>query len=147
MLRSELQVALNDVVVACLEAADGHERAADFELDPELADLLHALTEERRSLAEALGERLRDVGDLPRAPDSDLEAVRGVVSRLKAALSADERQALLEERAAAEANLEQAAANALGRDDLPADARALIEQIRERARDARDRLTALLASP
>jgi uncharacterized protein (TIGR02284 family) len=145
MLRSELQVALNDVVVACLEAADGHERSADFELDPQLADLLRVLTEERRSLAEALGERLKATGDLPRAPDSDLEAVRGVVSRFKAALSADERRALLEERAVAEANLEEVAASALCRDDLPADARALVEQIRERARNARDRLTTLLA--
>jgi uncharacterized protein (TIGR02284 family) len=142
MLRSELQIALNDVQVALQEAADGHEWAADFVPDPQLGDLLRELALERRSLAEALGEQLKALGDLPRAPDTDLETVRDLVSRIKAAFSPDERQALLDDRAAAEARLEACAETVLARDDLPEDALALLREILERARLAKERMGA-----
>ena len=145
MLRTELQIALNDVAVALQEAADGHEWAADFVPDPQLADLLRELAGERRSLAAALGEQLKALGDLPRAPDTDLETVRDLVSRIKAAFSPDERQALLEDRAAAEANLESRVETALARDDLPDDARALLREVLERARLAKERIGAKAA--
>jgi uncharacterized protein (TIGR02284 family) len=146
MLRSELQIALNDVEVALQEAADGHEWAADFVSDPQLADLLRELALERRSLAEALGEQLKALGDLPRAPDTDLETVRDLVSRIKAAFSPDERQALLQDRAVAEANLESRTEAALARDDLSEDTRALLQATLERARLAKERMGAITAS-
>jgi uncharacterized protein (TIGR02284 family) len=142
MLRSELQIALNDVEVALQEAADGHEWAADFVPDPQLADLLRELAGERRALAEALGEQLKALGDLPRAPDTDLETVRDLVSRIKAAFSPNERQALLDDRAAAEAHLEACAQSVLARDDLSDDTRSLLHEILERARLARERMSA-----
>jgi uncharacterized protein (TIGR02284 family) len=140
MLRTELQIALNDVEVACKEAADGHAWTAGFVADPQLADLLRALADERRSFADALGERLVELGDLPREPDSDLETVRDLVARIKAALSPDEASALLEDRAAAEAHLEACAETALARDDLSDETRALLQQILERARAAKQRM-------
>lgn len=140
MLRSELQIALNDVEVALQEAADGHEWAADFVPDPELSGLLREIAAERRALSEALGEQLIELGDLPRAPDSDLETVRDLVSRIRAAFSPDERQALLEDRAAAEAHIEACAGTALARDDLSEETRALVQEIRERARAAQGRM-------
>ena len=142
MLRSELQIALNDVEVALQEAADGHEWAADSAPDPQLADLLRELAGERRALAEALGEQLKALGDLPRAPDTDLETVRDLVSRIKAAFSPDERQALLDDRAAAEAHLEACARTVLARDDLSDETRALLQEILERARQAQKRMGA-----
>lgn len=141
MLRSELQIALNDVEVALQEAADGHEWAADFVPDPELSGLLREMAAARRGLSEALGEQLIELGDLPRAPDTDLETVRDLVSRVRAAFSPDERQALLEDRAAAEARLEACADTALARDDLSEETRALLQEIRERARTAKGRMS------
>lgn len=142
MLRSELQIALNDVEVALQEAADGHEWAADFVADPEFADLLRQLAGERRGLAEALGEQLKALGDLPRTPDTDLETVRDLVSRIKAAFSPDESQALLDDRASAEAHLEACARTALTRDDLSDETRALLQKILEAARLAKERMSA-----
>lgn len=140
MLRSELQIALNDVEVACQEAADGHEWAADFVPDPQLADFLRETAGQRRALADALAEQLVGLGDLPREPDSDLETVRDLVARIKAAFSPDERSALLEDRAAAETHLEACTRTALGRDDLPDETRALLQQILESARAAKERM-------
>lgn len=143
MLRNELQTALNDVVVACDEAADGHEHAATFleEQDGEPVRLLRALAEQRRAAATELGDQLRGLGDLPKAPDTELETLHDVVARVKAALSADERQAVLEDRAQAEAAIEQAATTAL-RLPVPDRCRELLAQLQEETRLAQQRLVA-----
>jgi hypothetical protein len=141
VLLSELQIALNDVVVACLEAADGHEAAAGMlEEDDRLAGRLRDLARARREAADELGEVIRALGDLPPAPDADLEAARELASLVKAALSPDQRQTLLEERAAAEARLEAYIAPALARADLPETARPALLELSASSRDARDRL-------
>jgi len=142
MLRNELQIAINDVVVACAQAADGHEHAAASleEHDAEAVRLLGALAEQRRAAAAEIGEELRALGDLPAAPDTERETVHELVAHLKAALSADERRALLEDRAQAEAAIEQAADAAL-RMPVPDRCRELLTQLHEQAGLARQRLT------
>ena len=143
MLRSELQSALNDVVVACDEAADGHEHAAAFleAQDGEAVRLLRALAEQRRAAATELGDQLRALGDLPKAPDTEFETIHDLIARVKAALSADERQAVLEDRAQAEATIEQAVSAAL-RMPLPDRCRELLAQLQEETRLAQQRLVA-----
>lgn len=143
MLRSELQSAINDVVVACEEAADGHEHAATFleAQGGEALRLLRALAEQRRAAATELGDQLRELGDLPTAPDTELETLHDLVARVKAALSADERQVVLEDRAQAEAAIEQAARAAL-RMQLPDRCRELLAQLHEETRLAQQRLVA-----
>ena len=47
VLLSELQTALNDVVVASLEAADGHETAAGMLADDRLTGMLRDLARAR----------------------------------------------------------------------------------------------------
>jgi hypothetical protein len=141
VLLSELQIALNDVVVGCLEAADGHEAAAGMlEDDDRLAGRLRDLARARRAAADELGEVIRALGDLPPAPDADLEAARELASLVKAALSPDQRQTLMQERAAAEARLEACTAQALARADLPEAARGALLGLFASSRDAGERL-------
>jgi len=140
VLLSELQTALNEVVVACLEAAEGHEAAAGMLADDRLAGVLRELARARREAASELGDVIRQLGDLPPAPDPDLEVARELASRVKAALSPDERQTLMPERAAAEAHLEACIAQALARADLPEPARASLLRLSASSQDARDRL-------
>jgi hypothetical protein len=141
VLLSELQIALNDVVVACLEAADGHEAAAGMlEEEDRLAGRLRDLAQARRQAADELGDAIRRLGDLPPAPDADLEAARELASLVKAALSPDQRQTLMQERAAAEARLEACIAQALARADLPETARAALLELSASSRAARERL-------
>lgn len=143
LLRNERQVALQDAEVACLEVADGHDAAAEILADDPLAATLRELAEARRGAAAQLGDHLRQLGDLPRAPDTDLETFRELATRLKAALAADHRRALLDERIAAEAQLADTADRALEHPELSPETRALVEATRAAARAAADRLAAL----
>lgn len=146
MLRDDRQTALNDVVVACAEAADGHAHAAQLVEAHELARVLEALAEQRSAAADELGEHLRGLGDLPKAPDSDLEAIRELAERVSAALSADEQTRLVEERERAEAAVEETVAAALDY-GLPTATRDVLVRLREEARLARERLRAWRERP
>lgn len=140
MLRSELQVALNDAIVAAFEAADGHEAAAEVIEDAGVADLLRSFAGARRAAAEELGEHLRALGDLPKVPDSDLETLRDLLSQIKAGLSPDGAQSLLADRAYAEQRVVETARAALALEDRPA-ARATLERLERDALAACERLT------
>jgi Domain of unknown function (DUF2383) len=143
LLRNALQTALHDVVLACGEAADGDEAAAELlEGDP-LAEVLRRLAQERRELAGRLGERLRELDDLPPEPDADLETVRELATWVKAALAGDQRHTVLHERKAAEAHLQSTADQALAQPDLAPETRTLLEQIRAAAEAAQHQLTRL----
>ena len=145
LLRNALQTALHDVVLACGEAADGHEAAAELLAEDPLTEVLRRLAQERRELAGRLGERLRELDDLPPEPDADLETVRELATWVKAALAGDQRHTVLHERKAAEAHLEATAEEALAQPDLSPETRALLEQIRTDAHAAQQRLAALAA--
>ncbi len=62
VLLSELQTALNDVVVAGLEAADGHEAAAELLADDRLAGMLRDLARARREAAAETRRHLASTG-------------------------------------------------------------------------------------
>ena len=140
LLRSELQTALQDVEVACLEVADGHDAAAEILADDPLAPTLRALAGARRAAAERLGEAIRQLDDLPAEPDADLETARDLAARVMAALSPDQHHTVAAERAAAEGHLVTLAEAALGQDELTAAARRLVEEIRDDAAGAQQRL-------
>ena len=146
LLRNELQTALHDVVLASFETADGHEAAAEILADHPLAEVLRQLVDERRELAGRLGERLRELDDLPPEPDADLETVRELASWVKAALTGDQRHTVLHERKAAETHLEHTVEQALTQPDLAPETRSLLEQIRAAAQAAQRQLTGLAIS-
>lgn len=141
LLRNELQTALQDVEVACLEVADGHDGAADLlPADDPLGPSLRQLAAARRTAAERLAECIRRLDDLPAEPDADLETARDLASRLWTAFSPDQHHALAGERAAAEAHLVTLAEAALAQEGLDDDARRLVGEIRQAAATARQRL-------
>jgi uncharacterized protein (TIGR02284 family) len=142
MLRDDLQTALNDVVVACLEAADGYEAAAGLLDEAALAARFRELADRRRAAAEELAQDLRALGDLPRTPDSDFEAVEIAVSHLKAWLAEDPERSVLDERLAAEVRIADAVAEALAQPDLPEDARQRLEHLRDEVAAAQGQLGA-----
>ena len=143
LLRNELQTALHDVVLAGLEAADGHEAAAAILADDPLAARLRAWALERRAAAARLGETVRELDDLPPEPDADLETVRELASWVRAALAPDQRRTLVEERRAAEAHLLATIEQALARPDLPEPARAALLDLRSEAARAHQQLAEL----
>ena len=140
LLRSGLQTALHDVVLACLETADGHEAAAGILANDPLAATLRVWAQERRAAADPLGDIVRELDDLPPEPDADLETVRELATWVKAALSPDQRQTIVDERRAAEAHLLETVEQALSRPDLPEQARSLLLELRTRAARAHEQL-------
>jgi hypothetical protein len=142
LLRTELQVALNDAIVACQEAADGHETAADVIPDADLGARLRQFARERRDAAERLGDHLRALGDLPKVPDSDLEALRDLISRFKSALSPEEWRSLLDDRIQAEQHVVACARAALALEQRE-EARALLHSIERAAIETCEYLTSL----
>jgi hypothetical protein len=147
LLRNELQTALHDVVLACLETADGHEAAAAILAEDPLAATLRAWAQQRRTAAARLGDVVREMDDLPPEPDADLETVRELATWVKAALSPDQRQTIVAERAAAEAHLLETIEQALARPDLAEPVRSLLLELRAAAARAYEQLANLAETP
>ena len=142
LLRNDLQTALQDLEVACLEVADGHEAAAGILVDGDpLAPALQEFAAARRAAAARLGDHIRQLDDLPAEPDADLETARELAARVMAVLSADQHHTVAAERAAAEGHLVSLAEAALEKHELADDARRLVEQIRAEAAAAQQRLS------
>lgn len=144
MLRDERQVALNDVIVACKEAADGYDDAATLIGDPTLAARFSDYGRQRREAAAELEDHIRRLGDLPRTPDADSETIERLVTHLKAALSSDERAALLREREDAETEIGRRVADALDR-DLPEETKAVLRRLALAVSEAAQHLAAARA--
>jgi hypothetical protein len=85
--------------------------------------------------------------DLPPEPDADLETVRELATRVKAALALDQRRTIFAERQAAEAHLLETIEQTLAQPDLPDPARALLRDLRAAATRARDHLAAPADTP
>lgn len=141
MLRSDWEVALDEVIVACEEAADGHADGARHpSAEGEIGAFLAGLARQRRQQAAALEERLRSLGKLPRTPDRDSETFRHLIERVREAVAQDSAHVLLEERARDEARLLERVEAALAREDLPPGTVELLRPLREAAAAARQRL-------
>ncbi|HEV2610421.1 MAG TPA: DUF2383 domain-containing protein [Noviherbaspirillum sp.] len=142
LLRSEQQLALNDLESLCMEAADQYTAVAGKTADVSLSALFEELGHHYEQLAKELAVHIRALGDLPQSPDPDREAVDSLVSSIKAFFSNDERIPLIEERQAAEQAIAQAAHAALQL-ELPAAAIATVQRILAHAENAGSRLDAV----
>jgi hypothetical protein len=98
MLRSEPDAALDDLILALLEAAHGCDTAARLLHATEAAGLLARLAGEHRQAAERFAELLRQRGELPRLPDPEREAVRDGLELTRTALLGSEPAVLLGSR-------------------------------------------------
>ena len=141
LLRSEQQLALNDLESLCMEAADQYAAAAGKTTDVSLAALFEEQGRHYDRLAKELAVHIRALDDLPQSPDPDREAVDSLVSSIKAFFSNDERIPLIDERHAAEHAIAQAAQSALQL-ELPPDTIGMVQRILSHAENAQFRLDA-----
>lgn len=140
ILRTDAELALDDVTESCKAAADHYRSAAPL-APPPLAEEFGELGRRHGEWGRRLEEEVRRMGNLPSAPDADREAVDHFLTRVKAALSRDERAALLERAAEVEAEVAARAEAAL-REEVPPSARELLRAIAEGAGSTRERLSA-----
>lgn len=105
LLRTKQQVALQDLLIASKDSVDHYRDAAAFLESPGVTDTLCQIADQRADLIERLELAIRDTGDLPSAPDADLEDSERLFHRLRAALSPDETEAVLRQRLDAEQHL------------------------------------------
>ena len=87
MIRSDLEVALDDIVLACRRSEIDYADAAALAGDDDLAHVFTRLGNERRAMAEELGMRLRRRGEAPSEPDPDRRGVAKLARHVKAAVS------------------------------------------------------------
>jgi uncharacterized protein (TIGR02284 family) len=128
MLRDDKQTALNELIVTCKDAADRYHDSAQVTHDTNLSALFQRLGERRYEIARKLEDQLRNLGDLPRNPDSDLEAIESLVTRVKAALSPDDQSTLIEERERGEVAIGEKISAALAT-DLPPETQSLLREL------------------
>lgn len=116
ILRDETLVALNDLTVACREAAHRHGSAAEMSDDPALRDRLAALARRREEAADRFAEAMIARDDIPGAPSEELELLEAAATKLRSVLGSDETREALRDCLKKEQRLAEAAAAALRHD-------------------------------
>lgn len=138
MLMNDQQVAVNDVILRLREAADHYAHAAQAIAEPELAEGFDRRGRRLSDTATGLESHIRRLGELPRRPDPEREALEEMLMRLGAGITADDRSRHLHALGQRELAIEEAAGAAL-RQPLPDDTLAEMERIRAEARAQRAR--------
>lgn len=142
ILRSDTQVALNELHRALQESADQYEYAAGILQNVAANEACKRLSEERRALADRVADEIRQSGELPGEPDPDREAAEQIRERFEALIGEDEVSAVLSHRLHGEEEL----LLILERDVLPAlgdEQSELLEQCRQSIERARHLLGSL----
>jgi len=135
LIRDPLTIALNDLISACLEAAELYDTAAAGAERDDVAIGFANLARDRRRPAEQLGEEVRRAGDLPPADPNDEKVLfeKGW-TKLRALVAPDTDAQLLANCAAKEAKVAEAAEAVL--EANPGDeARRLAQHLIDDARD------------
>lgn len=146
VFRSNGEVALDDVVVACKRSAEHLAEAADLtHIDsPKLSALFRAQSDERAEMSALLERRMIEMGGYPGDPNDDREVVEDVVRRVRDVLSADHRRMLVEDSLAESEDLATAVSRAL-QEDLPPAAHETLVDIQKRVAAVINRLRATRA--
>ncbi|MGC2855043.1 lipid kinase [Novispirillum sp. DQ9] len=132
LFRSDAEVALDDVVVACKKAAEHLAEAAALTRDDArpLSDLFAAQSDERAAMAAELERHMVGMGAYPGDPDDDLEVMEEAVLRVRDVLSADHRRLLVEDNLAETEDLATAISRAL-QEDIPEDTHAALGRMQK----------------
>lgn len=110
LIRSELTIALNDLIATCLEAASLYESAANSAVRPEVAEGFRALARNRKAAAEKLGDSVIRLGDFPVGdPDDEKILVEKAWTKFRALLAPDTDAELLAKCASREEKILAAA--------------------------------------
>lgn len=105
ILRSDVQVALNDLHMALQQSADYYHFAADYLKDAPAGAVCEQLAAARDDLAKQAVAAIRATGELPSEPDRDRETTEELRERLASLLARDAVTGVLNHRLEAEKTL------------------------------------------
>lgn len=104
-LLSDLEVSLNELLVACRESVDHFRDATRIIAAERMAQDLKQIADTREQFIPALENQIRALGDLPAMPDPDKEDSAMLLHHIGAAVSDDYTHTLLQQRIEAEKNI------------------------------------------
>lgn len=144
IIRTDKEVALNDLLVAGRETVDHYRDAAEFLEDTEITQVLRSIASQREPFLTRLTEAVRALGDLPSMPDPDKETGAMLLHHAGAFLSDDYSVEVLEQRLEAEEHLTELvqAGHAVGLDKSFG---TLLNEMSDHVAEAREQLQLLLA--
>lgn len=105
IIRSDKQVALNDLLVAVKETVDHYDDASGLIDDSNIKSVFTGIVQRRKPLIEQLENAIRALGDLPSAPDPDKETGAMLIHHAGALLTDDYPLKIVEQRLQAEEQL------------------------------------------
>lgn len=88
-LLSDTEVALNELLIACRESIDHYQDATELVGQSTIAESFLDIAKCRKLFLNRVASAIRELGDLPSAPDPDKEAGEMMLHHLGAAFSAD----------------------------------------------------------
>lgn len=130
ILRSEHQVALQELFVMIQESVDHYEDAAEFVDNEATSELFLGIVSQRKDLAEKVAQAIRETDDLPTAPDADREAGTQLLHHLHSLFTRDQTRDVIDQRLQAEQALIDKLATLESKDAEP-DFAALRQQFAE----------------
>lgn len=98
MLRDELDVAVNDLMIALREAADAYHTAAKIASETKWTAFFEEARDHLEDMAAGVENEQRALGYLPKQPDQEKGLIHSAATHLKTTLSTEEVSTLLEER-------------------------------------------------
>ena len=144
LLRTDKEVALNDLLVASRETIDHYQDAVEYLNDDHITPVLRMIMQERQGFIQRIEQAIRALGDLPSVPDPDRETGEMLLHHVTAALSSDTATQILEQRIKAERHVLELvqACHAAGLDDAHGQ---LLVEMEQQIHSAIERLDALEA--
>lgn len=142
MFRQASTVALNDIAVACREAADFYRDGAEQLSGGKLGKAFLDLAEAREQVAEELSNHIQALSELPQTPDTDKLQIQKIIRRIRTTFANNERLVLIDERIHAENHLDSLTVIALA-EDLQESTRSYLHELRDDIQTAQRRLTEL----
>lgn len=106
-------VALNEVILACRDAAARYETAAKILDDENLSNVFRELAAGREQTALRMENALKHMGHLPSEPDPDKQALKILWTKVKAAVKNNEKEVLFSECMALEIRIDEKCKDAL----------------------------------
>ena len=144
LIRTEKQVAFNDLLVAAKKSADLLRDAAKFLDDEKMEHELEQLAERREMVARGLRKAVYSLDDMPSVPDPDAESTEKLLQRISAMITGEKsRETTLRQRLATEEHLGALVLDVRNR-DLGEQFDAVLYEVNESIREVTLHLQALL---
>lgn len=142
LLRTDAQVALNDLLVNWQKAEAQYRDSASYIEGGAKSFLLH-LADEKRQACRKLDTAIRQHGDLPSTPDEDRETIENLFHRVHAKMARSDEVDVLEQHIKSEQLLSQQVADLIAVGQLEEES-TLLHELQKQARAAEAQLRELL---